>query len=248
MDTETEAPKLCKTGGHLIPERDMWHGSFRVDDDGNQVGETTYQCHKHWLRERSAEFVKSRVLHTRLINDATLEQYDRKRLYGLRHDQPYSPGTPLAWFDTFCDDLAAVHAEAKLWERAVWFGGTEPDRDDTLTEDDQYGFRNYKEGVKPKAGLQAFVDAAEYKGYKAKVGDVEYLSYTMCGRSIFQIDAPDDVSVGIILDEDSPSARGGIKSISATRDQAIALIRQAISDWQAGKIKLEHGEGVGFGF
>lgn len=261
--TPTVAPsteKICRYGNHVINESDRggFTTFYHTDADGNPDKPDEYACAKHDKEQRVKEFKATKVLTTRLMTEAYLDQNDRMRALGLT-DGNYHPTTKL-WFDDFVAECDAVGVAAKRWEREVWFGGQFPDLDDEVTKSDDgllpryRTYRNKKTGL-PKGSLQAFVIPAQYKGYRADVGAGDsggprtYLSYTMCGRSIFQIDDDvNDVSVGIILDEDSPSARGGIKSIHATGKQAIALIQRAVSDWQAGLIKWEHKDGVGFGF
>lgn len=253
VQTEAEGPKTCRHGGHPIDETRGYVEFVSTDAEGNETGPREYACDRHDKERRVDEFKKTRVLTTRLITEAVFAQSDRRRAMGVSEDE-YRPTVKL-WFDEFLDDLARVTAAAKVWEREVWFGGEEPHKDDKLTGPygglpSWYEERQYLPGVKPPAGsLQAFVDAAKWKGYRADVDGLTYLSYTMCARSIFQVDDDaNETSVGIILDEDSPCPRGGIKSITATADQAVALIERAVADWKAGRVNLTHKDGVGFGF
>lgn len=156
------------------------------------------------------------------------------------------------WFDHFLDKMTPVEAIGKEWERAVWFGGEDRSEDDRYTEPypGMPGFRQYRENpdgneayssirdaVLVPGSLQAFVIPAKYKYYVAQVGELRYNSSTLCGRSIFRIESP-DAYVSCILDETSPKARGGLSSIYATSEQAVALFQQAIEDWRAGRIQL----------
>ena len=99
----------------------------------------------------------------------------------------------------------------------------------------------------PPGSLQAFVIAAPLKGYSAKVDDRTYLSYSMAGRSIFQVDADDGQFVSIILDETSPTARGGVRTLRARSETAAGLLTLAAEDWKAGRIEFKPSDGVGFG-
>lgn len=251
--------KVCRYGNHVIDETDRrgFTTFYSVDEEGNPTKPDEYACHDHDKDHRVKQYLDTGVLTTALMTEAYMDQHDRMRALGVTEEN-YKPRVRF-WFDRFVEECDRVHAAAKLWEREVWFGGKSPDKDDTLTEP-YPGLgppdRAYRKGAKPPEGsLQAFVHAAKFKGYRADVptgdsgGPLTYLSYTMCGRSIFQVD--DDVngtSVGVILDEDSPQPRGGIKSVTGTADQAVALLLRAILDWKAGRVKFEHKDGVGFGF
>lgn len=252
--THTRAPKLCRHGGHNIDEA-AGYVAFYPADSTDTVEPDEYACREHDEERRVAEYTKTQVLRTSLISRAVLDQDDRRRALGLPRME-YNPAIKL-WFDDFCDDLECVNDAAKVWEREVWFGGEHPERDPRRVEPysenqpETLAYRRNKHGspraeLLPVGSLQAFVVPAEYKGYKAEVEDRTYLSYTMCGRSIFQIDRADGTFVSIILDEDSPEARGGVRSIDATAEQAIVLIKQAIADWKGGRIHLVHSDGVGF--
>lgn len=259
METTTESPKVCRHGGHVIDEQRGWVTHVQTDDKGERTRPDEYSCTFHDDLKRVEEYERTRVLRTGLITLAVLEQDRRRRALGLRYDDVYAPTIKL-WFDHFMADLERVNVAAKVWEREVWFGGETPDSDPKRVEPYSENMPDtlaYKRDAKgkiklkhvPKRSLQAFVLPAQYKGYRCDVDGLTYLSYTMCGRSIFQID--DDAngtSVGIILDEDSPTARGGIKSIDATADQAVDLIERAVANWKAGRIVLVHQNGVGFGF
>jgi hypothetical protein len=198
--------------------------------------------------EDSDLYLKDRVLTTRLMMTASLERDRRRRALGLQWDEPYTPSTKL-WFDHFMADYDRVDEAFKLWEREVWFGGKEPHKDDTVSRPypDMPEFRQYIDKRKgaPAGSLQAFVILAQYHGYRADVDGVAYLSYSIAGRSVFQIDAG-DVSVGYCLDEDSPTPRGGIQSLSCTADRAVTLITRAITDWKDGKVTFAHSKNVGF--
>lgn len=199
----------------------------------------------------SDTFLKDRILTTRLMLTASLDRDRRRRALGLRLDDNYAPSTKM-WFDHFMADYDRVDEAFKLWEREVWFGGQTPHLDDAVTKPypDMPEFRQYidKRTGAPKGSLQAFVIPAEWHGYEAVMEDwdgVTYLSYTIAGRSIFQINAA-DARVGYCLDESSPTPRGGIQSLYCTADRAVALITRAITDWKYGKVTFVHSKDVGF--
>ena len=254
MNTEqatTEPVKVCRYGGHDIDENDRFYTFYTVVDGRAEEDSTpnTYACEKHETEHKVEEFLKDRVLRTSLMVTASLARDRRRRDLGLRWDEPYTPSIKL-WFDHFMDDYDRVDEAFKLWEREVWFGGQTPHLDDAVTKPyaDMPEFRQYidkKKGA-PAGSLQAFVIPAKWHGYRADMWDgVTYLSYTIAGRSIFQIDAP-DVSLGYCLDETSPTPRGGIQSLSCTADRAVTLITRAIADWKDGKVTFAHSDAVGF--
>lgn len=262
MEIATETPKICRYGNHPIDEQERFTTFFSVGEKGEPTKPEEYACEGHYLQHRIQEFKDTRVLTTSLMTEAYLAMADRKHALGLHSNDPYRVDTPKLWFDEFTDAADTVDVAVKRWERQVWFGGQHPDKDNKVTKGTKgseglSGYREYrnKKTGAPKGSLQAFVIPAQYKGYRADVpagdngGPLTYLSYTMCGRSIFQIDDDvNNVSVGIIVSEDEPSPRGGIKMVSGRMGQIIDLIERSILDWKAGRIVWEHKEGVGFGF
>lgn len=151
------------------------------------------------------------------------------------------------WFNQFYQDFTRVSEVAKIWERRVWLGGHEPHKDDTLTQIiPDMECRKYRPTASPPPrSLQAFVWSSKGRPHRADVSGLRYLLYTLCGRTVFQIDDPgNSISVGIILAETSPRPQGGIQSISATADQAIGLIHCSIAEWEAGLIQFVQDEKV----
>jgi hypothetical protein len=239
--TET-AQKTCKFGGEPLPDDN--HVTYYVVD--KKTGETTsetYGCREHDLEQRVKEYLDTGNIVTSLWTEAAI------LVERAKYDKAEAP----LWAQTLVLAMEPVTVMGKEWERVVWFGGGKPHEDDSMSMPyPGLGLpdKAYREGIQGIEGsLQAFVRPAEWKGYSAEVDGLEYLSYTMCGRSVFQINDKETGSyVSMIMDEDSPSPRGGIRSINATPAEAIALFTKAIQHWQAGMINLVHGEGVGFGF
>ena len=140
------------------------------------------------------------------------------------------------------DSMKPVEAALKAWERAVWFGDAEPNKDNKVTRPAKYipESREYKSDsytLCPEGSLQRFVRRANYKGYRCDVEGISYLSYTMCGRSLFQIERGED-RVTVISDETSPDPRSGLQGIHAKASVAKELLERAVADWREGKIKL----------
>jgi hypothetical protein len=241
---------LCRTCGKPISENDP-HLTYHQDGRPDEYGCTTCDT----LR-RVGEYQRTGVVTTQLWTDATLINYD------VEHGKGPGP----SWAAQIVAAMSPVEGLGREWERQVWFGGEDRSQDDRYTEPykglEDMGHRQYKkkpeghgtnssirEDALPPNSLQAFVIPAEWKGYEAVVDGLKYMSYTLCGRSIFQIeDAKTGHFVSMITDEDSPTPRGGIRSIQATPAEATTFLIQAVADWKAGKIKLVHNENVGFGF
>lgn len=240
----TDTPKVCQHGNHPI-RNGRWVKHFRVDAASVDT-EVTYSCEEHDDERRIKEYRETGILTTRLSMVAALEAYR----WGKR-----SAVGDTSWFEYFQAEMGRVTEAFKVWEREVWFGGETPELDpdrvrpysERLTDILAYKCDATGRKLATKGSLQAFVLDAKWKGYRANVANTVYLSYTMCGRSIFQIDDSNGAMVTLILDEDSPTARGGIQGIQCTADKGVTLINKAVEDWKAGRITLVQNEGVGFG-
>lgn len=233
--------KICKHGGEPLSD-DNHITYYAVDKEGSTS--ETYACREHDLEKRVQEYAETGNTITSLWTEAAL--------LSARAEYKYGAVVP-AWATTMVGDMEHVSALGKERERAVWFGGGEPHEDDTMSEPYPglgLPHKRYQKGIQGIQGsLQAFIRPAKWKGYQAEVDGVDYLSYSMCGRSVFQINDKETGSyVSMIMDENSPRPLGGVRSINATPTEAIALFKRAIADWQAGKINLVHSEDVGFGF
>ena len=112
--------------------------------------------------------------------------------------------------------MTVVNGIAKDVERDVWFGG-----------------------------VQAFVRAAPMKGYRADVDGMVVMSYTLCGRSLLQVEQPDGQFICCIYDEESETPRGGIQGIHARPEVAISLLQWLQTAWKTGSINLVHSPNVG---
>lgn len=194
------------------------------------------------------EYLETGVIVTHLWTAAILSWYDKSQ--GIEKPD-WAP-----WMGRLMTEMETVEAAGKAFQAAVWFGGQEPWNDPSLTEPfpgfqelqqykkDAYGKR-IKHGI--PGSLQAFVLAAEYHGYSSTVGNHEYISYSMAGRSIFQVSKPSTGHyVSFIFDETSPNPRGGVRSIHAHPKEAVRMFTHAILNWQEGKIQLVQGESIGF--
>jgi len=241
--------KMCKYGNHPIQEADRGFITFYARKGGELV-EDSYACRKCDQNYRLGLYVTNGNIKTNTWMDCSLLHLR------WEHGDEAKPDPAVL---RLVGEMEPVMALAREWEKKVWFGGKEPHLDDTTTEPydglEDMGFRQYKEddkgrrlpGMLPEGSLQAFVLPAEWKGYDAAVEGLNYTSYTMCGRSIFQIeDAKTHDMVSIILDDASPKPRGGIRSIDSTSAKALEMIQRATEDWEAGKISLVHNEDVGF--
>lgn len=219
-------------------------GPIHVSKGYNEHPDGALTCDVCRDADDVALFVNTGTLTTPLMIRAMLDHHDKKRTYGCGYDEPYPLHVKLEWFDHFCAATQRVHGAMKLWEREVWFGGHHPERDEGYTRATNFDFREYINKKRPPGSLQGVVEATNSQGLRADVGAVTYLSCTLAGRSMFQIEQG-EVRVTLILDESSPNARGGVQGLDATADQAVALIAQGIADWKAGKIKLQPSRSVG---
>jgi hypothetical protein len=248
-DTDESLVKRCTEGGHLILPDEGYAFSFTTDAEGNQVGETRYTCLSHKRAQTWDEYEKTGSLTMRTILDAQQAQFGRKRALGLDIEAPYREGTVLFLFDRVMLEKERVDEALKRWERAVWFDGTEPHKNPDVTDPDpdfpdHPAFFRYKRDAKGRlrrdlmTGLQKIVATGPGGRRSVMVGDMTYITFSSAGRSAFQAEADDGTYVQVILDEDSPSPRGGLNGIGCTADRAIELFDRAIADWKAGKIVL----------
>jgi len=248
----SEESKVCRHCGCEIQDNDGYIEYFR-QKEGQEEPEVTHGCRDCDKAIRIKDYEETGIIRDRIWMDATLIHHDM--------ENGRKPADAAPWVTKLVGEMEPIKAVGKEWERRVWFGGHEPWKDDTVTQpyDGLSGFmdlRQYKEddkgrrlpGVLPEGSLQALVVPARNSGFGAEVDGVKYLSYTMCGRSIFQCeDTESGQFVSVILDEDSPSPRGGIRSICATPKMAFLLLGRAITDWEAGLIDLQPNQ-AGFGF
>ena len=109
------------------------------------------------------------------------------------------------------DELKSVHSEictiseqVKLFESKVWF-----------------------------PSLQKYIQSAKYKGHRGCTKRTKILVWACLGRVMitFRDKRREDVNVTIMADEDSNVSRAGLHSISATIEEAIALIKDATENW-----------------
>lgn len=231
--------KVCRFGGEeLVGEGHITY--YRRLDD---TTEEEFACRQHDLEHRARNYEESGVITTSLLMQAMLIHSDK-----VRGKEP-SDWAP--WVDRMMREIEPVWRVGKEWERAVWFGGHEPDKDDAVTEPAPYDGRQYREvrgRLKlPKGSLQAFVIPAEFKGYSAMVDGLKYISYTIAGRSVFQVEDGAGAVVSMIMDETSCHPRGGLQAIGARSEQAVEMFQRAIADWQSGRITLSANDGVGIG-
>jgi len=240
---------ICTLCGNLIPDEAPFITTVSINTSTGDRRETFTHDECDFLR-RKADYADTGVIRSKLWLDAALihqgREFKNVKLRSAHRDGP--------WVDKVIGEMAPIEEIAKEWEQVVWFGGQTPWEDDTVTEPypglpEHMGCRSYKDEQGPPPGsLQEFVVNATYKGYGAKVEGIQYLSYSMCGRSIFQIapEGQEDTYISIILDETSAVPRGGVNKLQATPSMALELVQTAIQHWEDGKIKLEHGEDIGF--
>ena len=194
-----------------------------------------YECLAHAHERYLREYAQSKLLTTQLLQLASLEKYRPMPILNQRALLEISQASVL------------IQAAIKTWEATVWFGGDQPWLDSKRVENNGH-FISYKKvngkiptDALPPNSLQAFVIPAPWKGYQAQVGTLLYRSYTICGRSLFQIEEG-DYFLSICCDETSPQPRSGLQGIQATLPDALRFLERAVADWKGGVIRLEHEE------
>ena len=236
MTTSEIVPVKCKWCNKWIDSKSVKISYHTVNSETKQ-DLTEYAHTKCDTLKMIETYERTKIITTRLYTAATLEQYDRGRKTVQKlatkinsFDIEYSAYDDNApeWIDSVVSDMRVIEALEREWEMAVWFGGKLP--------------TYYSLTKNPNPGsLQEFVQKAPYKGYSATVGDNTYHSYTICGRSQFQIECKEHY-VNLILDETGTQLCGGIQGIYAPALVAYDLIEQATNDWKAGLIHLKKSD------
>lgn len=123
-------------------------------------------------------------------------------IYGERRAYGKEAQDPI--LDRVNRDLAVVNAAIILFEQDVWFGG-----------------------------FQAKVHAARHRGFRADFAMPDgapalAMAWSCAGRVMITIEFADDsAQVSVVTADDSEHPAMGLQGISATRDQAVGLLRAA---------------------
>lgn len=223
---------ICRYTGHAIdPNKDRYITYVWFVDKARHEA---HACHEHDLVHRVGTYYETKVITSSMHLEAAM----------LTHRAEKKPAPP--WAIELMDSMKPVEAALKAWERAVWFGGAEPNKDNKVTRPMKYlsECREYKSDsykLCPEGSLQRFVRRANYKGYCCDVDGVTYTSDATAGRALFQIERGED-RVTVISDETSPEPRSGLQGIHARASVAKELLERAIGDWALGKIKLARSD------
>jgi hypothetical protein len=185
--------------------------SYRYRGD-EIVKATCFACNR---KEMLQEYVQSKRLKTRLIEDNSLSLY----YTDMKKDWHFENNKFLEDLRTRIDIQLAytrIFDKIKEFEKEVWF-----------------------------KGLQDKVKTATVKGVSAhtKVFDnFCVLTYSMCARTMITIE-DDKRSVTFITEEDSKESRMGFRGVDATEADAISLINLAIELYHnEGGTRLEFKE------
>lgn len=170
--------------------------------------------------ETMAEYVESKILTTRLIEDNEMQLY--------RFDEPeyqYRKTFPPEELKTRLEIRAAYQRIASLieeFESNVWFKG----------------LQGMVKTSKVK-GVSAYAN-------DKKLNDLCVLTYSMCGRTMITIEDNND-TVSLITNEDSSEPCMGWRGICAKEVYALALIQRAIDLYQTKKLVFKEDKKVSMG-
>lgn len=100
------------------------------------------------------------------------------------------------------------------------------------SDDISYAARKF-ERLRWLGGLQQLYRGSEARGWSGSAGDFKALMWGSAGRVLIQLEDVDrrgkygGARVTLIFDEESPTPRGGVQGLAATRDEALSLIAAA---------------------
>lgn len=121
-----------------------------------------------------------------------------------------------------CAAMKQIDRIIRLFESEVWFAG----------------------------GLWQQVQASGSRGLsasdpvKTSRGDASFLTYVMAGRAGVTMETP-TACVSVVCAEESTTHTMGLLGISATKEEAMDILLDVVSAWQAGKIKMTADASVG---
>lgn len=143
-------------------------------------------------------------------------------------------------------DVLAIELAAKQWEIKYWFDG----RGEVMTDQElnERMWRSIeKDYVKqPPRGLQKLVRDSKYAGFSGKHSSYKAMMLASAGRVMVTINGGKKLkqaSYTMVLDETADWTRGGMQSLSGTKDEVVGLLEFAI----ANPVSFEHDEKVFFG-
>jgi hypothetical protein len=178
-------------------------------------------CFKCDKKETLSDFLKTKVLTTRLIMDNSMDLFyyvesirDPKRIQIQDLSELESLKTKLEI------QIASLKIQEKIkaFEKKVWF-----------------------------AGLQEKVLATKCRGVSAKLKTHCYLSvltYTIAGRTMITIEDKDS-SVTCVADETSKESRTGLQGINAKLNDGLDLMDLAIELYENKTLKFKDDDKVG---
>ncbi len=83
------------------------------------------------------------------------------------------------------------------------------------------------------SGLQKIVRKSRASGMSVKVGDFEMMTFCSAGRCMITMQK-NNRQVTAITAEDEDESRMGLQGITATKEEGLSLVQEAIDAWKAG--------------
>lgn len=178
-------------------------------------------CFKCDKKETMEDYLKDKVLTTRLIMDNSMELFHTLEASREPRRIHIDSITSLEEIKTRCEIQIAslkIQEALKEFESKVWF-----------------------------EGLQEQILATKCRGVSAKLGN-KYnnfcvLTWTCAGRTMITIE-DDDASVTCVADENSKESRTGFHGVRANIGEALFLIDQAIKLYEDGTLKFKDDDKV----
>ena len=190
--------------------------------DDKRIEAICFDCDE---REQIASYLQTKVISTKLMMRGAIEKVraESALLPPPPHAKRRKPPRPLpenaaAAYREINASVDRLQAEVKNFERAVWFDG-----------------------------LQRRVREASHRGFSARGEGMTALVYSIAGHTMITLQPADEsISLTLITAEDSTDAVMGIQGISATEQQALALLKTCREVWEwTGGLMFERDDKVG---
>jgi hypothetical protein len=181
------------------------------------------------------DYKETGVLTMPLILDAQMavihcDEYGGKG--NIREDRKAYYYDHLPTFRRVHIDFTTIDDAMRLAEIAVWFG-----RPDLATKEMVESSREFAQSWRPGAefglemadtALKVYYHASDERGHRSDVDGLTCLLWGCAGRVLITIKdyLIPDVDLTLILDESSEYPRGGIQSLSGTKDQCLELLEK----------------------
>lgn len=187
--------------------------SYRYEGD-KLVKALCFKCAKN---ENIQEYLKTKVLSSRLIMENNLSLY-HSDIKGNIDDASYLQ--ELKMKTDIQLSYLRIHRKMKEFEKEVWFKGLQKKVIDSRVK-----------------GVSAHTNM---------LNNFCVLTYSIAGRTMITIE-DDTASVTFVADETSPEPRTGFQGISATEEKGISLIETVIKLYQDKKLFFKEDTNVNMG-